>query len=317
MILEDAIHKACADVGIQPPKGRVQHRRWTRTDILNGGASGKGDGSVIVDEDRVTGWNWQTGEMKTVWLKEDRTPEDKRRFAERRAKDEAEERRKAARAAQIAFNLVAAARQSTHPYLARKGFPDELPLTLDAEQVRDIAGFADRNGEFFPADYLVGGKRAIVVPARIDRKIASVQLIWEDGTKKFLAGGAMGGASHRIATGAATWLCEGYATGLSLRAALRGLHRTDAILVCFSAANIVKVAHSIEGRCFVAADHDLPPKSNPDQFGGIGAGEFFARQAGVPYAMPSEPGTDINDLHVAAGVFAVQRLVSDLVRSAQ
>ncbi|WP_299641045.1 toprim domain-containing protein [Devosia sp.] len=159
-----------------------------------------------------------------------------------------------------------------------------------------------------------GAKAAIVVPARIGQRLASVQLIWANGTKRFLYGGDMGGAAHRIATGGDTWLCEGYATGLSLRLALKGLNRRDTVLVCFSAANIAKVASVVRGRCFIAADHDAPPKAKPDQFGGLGAGEHFARKAERPYLMPPAEGMDVNDLHQEAGIFEVQRLISMLIR---
>lgn len=118
---------------------------------------------------------------------------------------------------------------------------------------------------------------------------------------------------HRIASGERTWLCEGYATGLSVRAALRGLNRRDTVLVCFSASNIVKVASTVSAH-FIAADHDAPPAAKPDQFNGLGAGEYFARKAGIPYLIPPQAGTDINDLHKSAGIFAVQRLITGLLR---
>jgi len=65
-------------------------------------------------------------------------------------------------------------------------------------------------------DYLVPdttARRAIVVPVRSGRDVISVQLIWEDGSKKFLSGGEIAGGSHRIVSGAETSLCEGLATG--------------------------------------------------------------------------------------------------------
>jgi phage/plasmid primase-like uncharacterized protein len=37
------------------------------------------------------------------------------------------------------------------------------------------------------------------------------------------------------------WLVEGYATGLSVRAALRELHREAQVVVCFSAFNLAHV----------------------------------------------------------------------------
>jgi putative DNA primase/helicase len=306
MILEEAIGQACASVGVASPRSRTL-RRWLRTDAI--GKNGKGDGSVMLDDRRVTAWNWQTGEKATVWLDTERPVRDRQRYARQREDERRLEQARAARAAQIAFQLVAAAMAAPHPYLAGKGFPDERPLTVNAEHVRDIGG-----GYLVPA----GAARAILVPARIGTRITSVQLIWPDGTKKFLYGGDIGGASHRIATGnGGTWLCEGYATGLSLRLALKGLSRRDTVLVCFSAANITRVAETVVGRCFVAADHDAPPKAKPDQFGGLGAGEFFARKAGRPYLMPPDAGLDVNDLHRRDGIFAVQRLIANLIREAK
>lgn len=301
MNVHEAIDRACAEVGIQPPRS-YQPGKWAKCDTLDG-KSGKGDGRVNVDEMKVTAFNWKLGQSATIWLKDraSLSQVEKRQFAERKAKDEAEQRERADSAARIAQSLLSGAALATHPYFAAKGFPAEQAMCVPAKAVREIAG-----------DYLVAGERAIVVPARIRASLTSCQLIWEDGTKKFLAGGAMGGAVHRIAKGRDTWLCEGYATGLSLRVALKSLNRADTILVCFSAFNIVAVARSINGRCFIAADHDKPMP----QFDGLGTGEHWARAAGKPYAMPPALG-DINDMHMQGGIFAVQKLVSELIRRAR
>lgn len=308
MTLDEALHQACNSVALAPPKGRTMGK-WLRTDSL--GKNGKGDGSVMLDEERVTAFNWQTGEKSTVWLKSERTPEDRRRFAERRAVDRKDEVRRTREAALFATAIVGAARMATHPYLAAKGFADEQTLTISADLLRQIAGPT-------PTDYLVppSGRAAIVVPARTGAAIGSVQLIWEDGTKKFLFGGNMQGAFQRLASGTDTWLCEGYATALSLRLALRGLNRAATILMCFSAANVVRVASAVRGRRYIAADHDAPPKAKPEQFGGLGAGEYYARKAGAPYTMPPALGTDFNDMHQDAGIFAVQRHLASFVREA-
>lgn len=318
MTLDEAVSQACATVGIVPPRGRLTMRRWTPCDVVGKGASGKGDGRIICDEARATAANWCTGETATVWLNQAWTPEQKRQYAEVRRADEHKARDRALEAGKIAERLIEAAKPSQHAYLIEKGFGAELPLTISADNVRQIAGYTDRDGRLHPADYLVpeGGHRAIVIPARIGNRIASAQLIWEYGAKKFLAGGNMSGASHRIASGRETWLCEGYATGLSLRAALKGLGRRNTVLVCFSASNIAKVAETISGRCWIAADHDAPPKAKPDQFGGLGAGEYFARKSGCPYLMPPAVGADINDMHQDDGIFAVQRLINGLLREA-
>ncbi|MGV8833264.1 MAG: toprim domain-containing protein [Devosia sp.] len=305
MTMEEAIRQASATVGIIPPAGRIDTGKWIKADIVGKGASGRGDGRLMCDDSRATAMNWTTGEVVTVWLNESRTPEEKRRYADQRRADVDHDRERALKAGRVAAVIVKSAQPDEHPYLNRKGFALDRPLTIGAELLASIAGA-----------YLVpeGGKTAIVVPARIGQRLASVQLIWSSGAKKFLAGGEMGGAAHRISTGADTWLCEGYATGLSLRMALKGLNRRDTVLVCFSASNIAKVAATIQGRCFVAADHDAPPVAKPNQFGGLGAGEFYAVRAGAPYIMPPTEGMDINDMHQSAGIFAVQKLISTMIR---
>lgn len=305
MTPHEAIDQACAAVGIKPPRS-YKHGQWVKCDTL-AGKNGRGDGRIIVDDLKATAWNHQTGEYQTIWLKDraSLTPVEKKQFAERKAKDEAEQRERAARAAHVAGQLLATAKLGTHAYLARKGFPTEQAHVLPAADVAEIGG-----------KYLVaeGAKTALIIPARIGQRVASAQIIWEDGTKKFLAGGEMGGATHRIATGGATWLCEGYATALSLRASLHAMNRRDTILVCFSASNIATVARKIEGRCFIAADHDPVPKADP--FSGLGTGEHYAQAASRPYAMPPEMG-DINDMHMSAGIFAVQKLLAETIRRAR
>lgn len=307
MTVDEAIEKACAEVGILPPR-RVAFGKWLNTDTL-GGKKGKGDGRLIVNEHYVTAWNWQTGEKSTVALRDGISAKEQRAIARdvSRAKEKAAQ--DAARAALQTGMLIAQARITTHPYLAAKGFRDELVPVIPAQSVRQIAGTTNRRGEFIPADYLVAGLTAIIVPARRGGAVSSLQLIWEDGTKKFLFGGEISGASHRISTGAYTWLCEGFATGLSLRAALRGLKIQATVLCCFSASNILAVARQVKGRAFVAADNDKPLP----QFGGLGTGEHYAKQTGLPFAMPPVVKTDFNDMHQAESIFAVQRVLTSVM----
>ncbi|MBI1621479.1 hypothetical protein [Aquamicrobium zhengzhouense] len=296
MTVDDAIEQACADVGIQPPR-KAAFGKWLSTDTL-AGKKGKGDGRLIVNEHYVTAWNWQTGEKSTVALRDGLSIKEQRAIAHDVAKAKEKAEQDAARAARQASALIAQSRTTTHPYLAAKGFRDELVAVIGAQAVRDIG-----------ASYLVAGSNAIIVPARRDGAVTSVQLIWEDGTKKFLFGGEIGGASHRIATGVYTWLCEGFATGLTVRAALRGLKIQATVLCCFSASNIHAVARQVNGRAFVAADHDKPLP----QFGGVGTGEHYAKQTGLPFAMPPVIQTDFNDMHQAESIFAVQRILTSVM----
>ncbi|MER9079942.1 hypothetical protein [Mesorhizobium sp. M0895] len=305
MTVDEAITSACDQVGIVPPKV-AGFGRWLKTDTMSG-KSGKGDGRLIVNDLHVTAWNWQTGEKITVGLKEAFTPSERREISQKIKVENQRKRQRAQAAADKAAAMIARAGPAQHPYLAGKGFPHERALVIGAATVRDIGGDY--------ASYLLpdgGGERAIVIPARAGARVTSLQLIWEDGTKKFLWGGEMEQASHRIASGAFTWLCEGYATGLSLRSAVKSLHRNDGVLVCFSASNVLAVSRMVKARRAILTDNDKPLP----QYGGIGTGEYFAYRAEIPYLMPPLIGDDLNDVHLRDGIYAVQRLVSNFLREA-
>jgi putative DNA primase/helicase len=300
MSIENAINKACSTIGINPPKDR-RFGKWLQTDTLSG-KKGKGDGRVMINDTHVTAFNWQTGETITVGLGGDVEKSDRLKIAKQIEFSKRKQQADATRAANVAAALLASARTGLHPYLASKGFREERTLVIDASDVRRIGG-----------DYLVpDSDRALglLVAARTGPKVTSVQLIWEDGTKKFLFGGEVSGASHRISTGVDTWLCEGYATGLSVRAALQGMKVRPTVLCCFSASNIVAVARQMHaGRVFIAAENDKPLA----QFGGLGASEYYARKTALPYGMPPDVGTDFNDLHQQTSIFAVQRSLTALM----
>lgn len=217
---------------------------------------------------------------------------------------------RAERARASASSFVEAAQLCTHPYLVGKGFREEKALVVSADAVVRLAtdSVTGISGKYLVPD---GAERAIVVPARIGAAVSSAQLLWEDGTKKFLFGGEMSGAAHRISRGGSTWLCEGFATGLSLRAALKGLGLSATILCCFSAYNVVVMARSITGRCFVAAENDKPIA----QYDGLGTSEYFARQTGRPFLKPLV-GSDFNDMHMSEGIFAAQRHIANFLKGA-
>lgn len=293
--LTEALHQACAVVGIEPPKRRLSPGQWVRTDTK--GKNGRDDAAVLIFDDENGGmvWNHQTGANHRFSLTGSgqlrRDPE-----AERRAR-----RREAARLAEqkeverICAAIVQGCRQDNHPYLEKKGFPDELGLVCDVPS------------KFFPetpfgealAKALPGIGPFLIVPGRIGGKVTTVQFITADGAKKNILRGAQGGASHRIATGRDTWVCEGIATALSVRAALRLLGVSATVLSAFSASNVEKVAAGIPG-ARIAADHDAP---NP-HLEGKGAGEFYARRSGCAWTMPPALG-DWNDHHQEHGLRAV------------
>jgi hypothetical protein len=142
-----------------------------------------------------------------------------------------------------------------------------------------------------------------VIPMWHDQRIVGCQLIAESGDKKFLFGQRSSEAQFIFDNqGGEHFLCEGYATGLSVRSALDALKRPYVIHVCFSAGNMIKVGAKLPGGV-VVADND--PQ---------GAGERAARQIGWPYWMSDVVGEDFNDLHQRVGVIAAsQSLLSRIV----
>lgn len=294
--LDEALNAACAVVGLTPPKRMPLPGRWIRTDTL--GKNGKGDGSVLIFDDRRGGlvWNHQTSKRHRFVLeglgKTERDPEAERRAKQREAESEAERRA----VARICDEIVRACRQEPHPYLKRKGFPDELGLVCDDPRPH----FPDtRFGLMLAKALPEGGGPFLIIPGRIDGKITTVQFITAEGVKKNILRGAQGGAFHRIATGRSTWVCEGIATALSVRAALRLLGAQATVLSAFSASNVAQVAERIPG-ARIAADHDKPVET----LDGLGAGEFYARRSRCAWTMPPDLG-DFNDMHVALGLRAV------------
>lgn len=183
-----------------------------------------------------------------------------------------------AAAAAEASRIVGKCEQGPHPYLSSKGFPK-------AEGLLDFDG------------RLVVPMRSCVTYTRIQ----SLQWISKDGEKKFMTGGKARGGIFALGSGEEQWLCEGYATGLSVQAALAKLYRQSRVVVCFSAGNLAHVAGCLRGRRFVVADNDQS-----------GTGERVARAAGLPWVMPPTVGDDANDFHQRDGVFAL----ADLLRGA-
>lgn len=296
LTLEEALAEACALLGVEPPKRRPTPGRWMQTDTL--AKNGKGDGRVLIFDDGAGGmvWNHQTSRSHRFRVGQEgqtrRDPEAERRARIREAEREIE--RKAVE--RVCGAIVRGCRHDRHAYLSRKGFPDELGLVCDDPREFFPAG---RFGEMLARALPEGPGPFLIIPGRVGRDLTTVQFITVDGTKKNILRGAQGGASHRIATGRDTWVCEGIATALSVRAALRLLGASATVLSAFSASNVAQVAEAIPG-ARIAADHDKPVEA----LEGLGAGEFYARRSGRVWTMPPSPG-DFNDWHQRDGLRAV------------
>ena len=296
--LDEAVAQACASVGIEPPKRRLVPDVWVRTDTK--GKNGKGDGSVKLDVDLKggTAMNYQTGLHQRFRLgvaSNDNRPVDPR-IAEQRREREREIEAERRLVERICGMIVAGCREDRHAYFDKKGFPDELGLVHDdPRQCFPQSRFGEALGRALPE----GGGPFLIIPGRVDGKLVTVQFITPEGMKKNILKGAMNGASHRIATGRDTWVCEGIGTALSVRAALRVLGVNATVLSAFSASNVGKVAEGISG-ARIAADHDKPVETLDNQ----GAGEFYARRSSRKWIMPADLG-DFNDLHMRDGLRAV------------
>lgn len=294
MSLSDAMLDGCRAVGIEPPRKTITGQ-WVKCPVT-GKARSNTSGRVMIFDDETGGiaWNWATGEQHTFRV----GGEGSRKVAAPRRDPEAERREREEReaVARVCADIVRTAEQAAHPYLERKGFPEELGLVHEAPWRHFPHGPL---GEAQTRAMPQGDGPWLIVPGRIGQRVATVQFIAPDGSKKNILKGVMGGASHRIASGRETWVCEGIATALSVRASLRMLGRSATVLSAFSASNVAKVAAAIPG-AIIAADHDKPVES----LHGKGTGEFYAAQSGCRWLMPPSIG-DFNDMHMSEGLRAV------------
>jgi putative DNA primase/helicase len=138
----------------------------------------------------------------------------------------------AAAAAKKAAWIMHQTKMEHHPYLEKKGFPEDIAPV-----------------------WAVDGKRILVIPMRIDGRLVGVQLINEEGEKKFLYGQVTKGASFTIDAKGVPIFVEGFATGLSVRAAMKAAKLRYTLHICFSAGNLEYVAGR-HPRGFVVADND-------------------------------------------------------------
>lgn len=156
-----------------------------------------------------------------------------------------------------------------HEYFKAKGFPDEIGHVLDMDNVP-----------------------VLLIPMRCGMSLVGLQQIWPNGTKKFLYGQKSAGATFNFDNKGMNIVCEGYATALSIRAAMKQLKKRYNIHVCFSAGNMIRVAGGLETGLIVV-DNDES-----------GTGQRAAAEIGWPVWMSDRVGEDANDYHRRVGLFA-------------
>jgi putative DNA primase/helicase len=137
---------------------------------------------------------------------------------------------------------------------------------------------------------------------RVDGSLVGCQTITPEGEKKFLFGQRTSGAAFTFDNKGPHILCEGYATALSIRAALKAMKRRYTLHVCFSAGNMLKVAETLS-QGYVVADNDESK-----------TGENTAKKIGWPFWMSDVVGEDFNDTQRRLGIFKSAVSLCSLVK---
>ena len=158
----------------------------------------------------------------------------------------------------------------SHPYMIRKGFAQRFSIWKDL----------------------------LVVPMRINDELVGCQLIAPDGTKKFLSGQITKGASLVMGKKGRNIVCEGLATGMSVRRAMRYLREQSQIHVCFSANNMVDIASCLENPLVIADNDETGVRS--------------AKKIASTYWL-GEAGEDFNDAEQRLGTAEVAESLGEFL----
>lgn len=227
----------------------------------------KRNGAYIFDGKSGAIQNWAVHEKPISWhSKEEFKPDPEWHAKREKSRREAYERQQ--RAAKKAAYILGASTKDTHPYLAKKGFESAKGYVWEGN---------------------------LILPMRVEDRLVGCQIIQPDGTKKFLYGQRTKGASLTIDNKGRDILCEGFATALSVRRALRELKCRYTIHVCFSAGNMLEVAKGKKNP-LVIADNDP-------------VGLRTAKQIGQFWSSARE-GEDFNDAEQRMGTTAVSHTLT-------
>lgn len=220
---------------------------------------GKTNGAYFLESG--SGWcqNWAIHEKPVSWKANGDSKPDPM-WREKKVNADASRAEKQAQASRKAGWILNNAVKTTHPYLAKKGFPDDKGYVWN-----DL----------------------LVIPMRIEGNLVGCQLIDKDGNKKFLTGQVTKGASAVFDNKGLDIICEGYATALSIRRAMKHLRKRYSIHVAFSAGNVSTIAKTLK-KCVVVADHDP-------------IGIKTAKSTGKKYWVSDIENEDFNDMEMRVG----------------
>lgn len=240
------------------------HDRWTRVPTVDKPQSR--NGAYIFDGNSGAVQNWAIHE-KPVSYKGKHDPHFRAK-AQVSKDNRADDNKKAA--SKAAWIMNQATRQ-THPYLTAKGFPEATGYVWN---------------------------ESLLIPMRIDQRLVGLQMIKPDGTKHFLKGQITKGAEAVIDAKGVHILCEGFATGLSVRRALKAVNTRYTVHVCFSAGNIKVMAQKYPD-CVIVADHDP-------------VGIKVAKESGRPFWVSPNAKEDFNDYEMRVGALVAGKSLTAL-----
>jgi putative DNA primase/helicase len=235
----------------------IVHDRWTRVPTTDKPYSK--NGAYIWDGKIGAVQNWALHEKPITFLSKDEFRISDAEYRAKKAKAETDKKARNHKAIQKAVFIMDNAKKQDHPYITKKGFTDKHWVWNDL----------------------------LIIPMRIDQKLVGCQMIDKDGSKKFLSGQITKGAEAIIDAKGRHILCEGYATALSIRRALKAVHKRYTIHVCFSASNIVEIASKYP-QCMVVSDNDA-------------VGIRSAKKTGKPFWVSPVDGEDFNDFELRVG----------------
>jgi putative DNA primase/helicase len=243
------------------------HDKWTRFRTVD--KPNKKNGSYIFDGITGAVQNWAVHE-KPISFRGKHDPSQVIRKPKITIDVAKNNSRASGKAAFILNNAV----KKQHPYLEKKGFPEEKGWVW---------------GEL------------LIIPMRINGDLVGCQLIDPKGNKKFLSGQKTKNASAIFDNKGQVILCEGYATALSIRRALKTIKTRYKIVVCFSASNLTALAKSYPDSLIVA-DHDI-------------VGIKVAKQSSRPYWVSPNEGEDFNDYELRVGAEKAGRSLASLIQN--
>ena len=187
-------------------------------------------------------------------------------------------------------SILEASTIGRHDYLAKKGFQN-----MQAQILGD----------------------ALLVPiydiSRNFKRLISLQYIYRDGGKRFAKGCRAKGGMHMIATTGTEdtgviYLCEGFATGLTLASATNSL-----VATCFYASNLIHACGILsrrlsEYRVIICSDNDRNTNGNPGITSAIDAAKKYKVDVITPdLSECSCKATDFNDIMLECSIEEVKR----------